>query len=78
MRYMGDAAAGLLTTPLDPTSKAVLLANAATLPDERARDLLEISDATPLGKRAAWVRVGLGAAGGLLAGLVLARLRKKR
>lgn len=80
MRYMGDTTifSAVLSGPLDPTAKAALLANAATLPDERAQDLIDAADATPLGKRSKWMRVGYGAAAGLLAGLVIARLKRKR
>ncbi|HVH45008.1 MAG TPA: hypothetical protein VM925_21795 [Labilithrix sp.] len=62
---------------LDPTVKANLMPYAKTMPDDRARDLLDLSDATPYGTRQRFVRMGIGAAAGLVLGLVLGRASKR-
>lgn len=78
MRYMGDVGAGIVVGPLDPAAKAIALQQAATLDDGAARDLADVSDATPYGKRRAWLRAGIGASAGLVLGLVVGRALKKR
>jgi hypothetical protein len=82
MRYMGDVATDLLTRvaggPLDPAVKAQLLVTMASLPDESARDVADLSDATPFGGRQRMTRLAMGAAVGLVVGFVVGRALKKR
>lgn len=82
MRYMGDVASEVLFqvngAALDPNVKATLLGQASVMPDPRARDLLDLSDATPYGARMKYIRFGLGAAVGVLVGVALGRAKKKR
>jgi hypothetical protein len=59
--------------PLDPQTKAVLLALAPQMPDSNAADLQDILDATPYGKNQRWMRYGIGAAAGLVVGVVIAK-----
>jgi hypothetical protein len=64
--------------PLDPAAKAAFLAMAPNVPDDQAQDLLDFVDATDLGKKQKLMRIGMGAAGGLLVGAVLAMVLKKK
>lgn len=63
--------------PIDPTVKAQLMAEATTLPDSEAQDILDIGDATPLGHRSMLIRYGIGAGAGLIIGFVIAKLLRK-
>jgi hypothetical protein len=83
MRYMGDAT-GYQTVffqtgaqPLDPAIKAQMIAAASSMDDGRAQDLIDITDASPLGHRTKLLRFGIGAVGGLLLGFGLSRLKKR-
>lgn len=78
MRYMGDVLTDALNGPMDPSVKAAFLAQAPTFSDARAKDILEVVDASPYGKRQKLVRIGAGAAAGLLVGLALAKLTRTR
>lgn len=84
MRYMGDWADDLglqvAMTPmaLDPTVKANMMAQAKTLPDDKAHDLLDIADETPYGHRQKMIRMAEGAAAGVILGLIIAALRWKK
>ena len=60
--------------PLDPLVKAQLLALAPQIPDNQAQDLLDFVDATNVGHKAKLMRYGIGAAGGVFVGLVLAKV----
>lgn len=63
--------------PMDPTLKAQMIAQAPNLPDAQAQDLFDVADATTVGQREKWMRIGLGAAGGILLGVVGAVLIKR-
>ncbi len=65
-------------TKMDPAVKAAMLVQAATAPDYIAEDLADIADATPYGKQQRYVRMGLGAALGLVVGVVACRVLKKK
>lgn len=83
MRFMGDASASVTffqpgANALDPAMKAQLLAAASSMPDDRASDLADLSDATPYGSRQRLIRIGIGAGLGLVVGLVVGRATKKR
>ncbi len=69
MRYMGA---------LDPTLKTQMLAQASTMNDADAAEFLSIAEATSYGKQKRLERYGVGAAAGLLVGLVASRLLRKR
>lgn len=60
--------------PLDPALKAQLLAAAPNIPQAQAQDLFDVADATTVGQSTKWMRIGLGAAGGLVLGLVAGKL----
>lgn len=60
--------------PLDPLVKAQLLALAPGVPDAQASDLLDFVDATHLGKQQKFMRIGIGAAGGLVLGFALCKI----
>lgn len=77
MRYIG-AATDLFGSQLDPALKAQLLIAAQGMPDAQAEDLADLSDATPYGSKQRWIRMGIGAGVGLVAGLVVGRALKKR
>lgn len=80
MRYLGDPTLinTLTPNPLDPAIKAQMLALAVNLPDDKARDLLDLADATPYGGRQRWIRMGIGAGVGLAVGVVLGRALGRR
>lgn len=63
--------------PIDPNVKAQLVTEATTLPDSEAQDILDISDATPLGHRTMVMRYGIGAGVGLVLGFVIAKILRK-
>lgn len=72
MRYMGDY--GLeLANAMAPATKASLLVYAETMPDDRAKDLQDVCDATGYGSRTRFVRFGIGAVVGIVAGMILAK-----
>lgn len=80
MRYMGQLPAlpglenvGFGLGPLDPQKKAELMAAARNLDDGRATDLVDIANETHVGKRRVMQQIAIGAGGGLLVGLVLAK-----
>ena len=93
MRYLGDLVIpGLPALPipgqpapapapgggkLDPQTKAQLLALAPSIPDDQAQDLLDFVDETKVGHNAKLMRIGLGALGGLVGGVVLGMVLKK-
>lgn len=62
---------------MDPTLKAQMIAQAPNLPDNQAQDLFDVADATTVGQREKWMRLGIGAAGGILLGVVGAVLIKR-
>jgi hypothetical protein len=84
MRYLGGMGAATgpavplpqlgAAGPLDPLVKAQLLALAPNIPDDQAQDLLDFVDATQLGKRTKMMRIGLGLAGGVVLGFVVAKV----
>jgi ElaB/YqjD/DUF883 family membrane-anchored ribosome-binding protein len=75
MRYMGDVS---LAT-MDQATKSQLLALAPMMTDGQAQDIAEIVEATNYGKNQRWLRLGIGAAFGLVLGVVGSRvLGKKR
>jgi hypothetical protein len=81
MRYMGDPTSEIQTSffqpgssGLDAAARAQLLALAPSLPEDRAEFLAELNDATPYGKRQRWIRMGIGAACGVVLGLALGRV----
>lgn len=63
---------------LTPDLKAQLLAQAPSVPDTQAKDMLEVVDATPYGHKQMLTRYGIGAGVGLLAGFVASKLFGKR
>lgn len=77
MRYMGDPTTDFAAA-MSQATKDSLLAYARTMPDDRAADLQDVCDATAYGGRTKWIRMGLGAAAGLAAGVVLGRALKRR
>ncbi len=74
MRYMGD----LSTGTLDETTKRQLLALAGNMTDGQASDLAEVVDATSFGQRQRWTRMGIGAALGVVVGVIGSRALGKR
>lgn len=66
--------ASQLFGPMDPNVKAVLVVQAQSLPDESARDLVDVADATPYGKRVRWERIVTGAVLGVAFGVLLGRV----
>lgn len=80
MRYMGDAVPdapstpGLFASGLTPEAKRQLLAVATQMTPEQGRDLCDLCDATSAGHSQKMIRFGLGAAAGVLAGYLLARV----
>lgn len=81
MRYMGDPLTDLLNVSipvLDPTAKAAAVAKAGQVDDAHAQDMLDVVDATPLGKKTKYMRIGLGAAAGLVVGFLVAKKTKRR
>jgi ElaB/YqjD/DUF883 family membrane-anchored ribosome-binding protein len=79
MRYMGyplELENAMTVGPMDPTLKAQMLAQMPGLSDEKGHDMLDLADATNYGKRQRWIRIGGGAAAGLVLGLLLASLRR--
>lgn len=71
------AAASPLASTLDPSTKAALLQLAPSMPDANARDLADIVDKTGFGSRQRLIRYGLGAAGGFVLGVVVAKTVRK-
>lgn len=78
MRYLGALGAALpptfATGRMDPALKAQLIAYAPNIPDEGASDLADVLDATPYGKHEKVIRYGLGGLGGLVVGILAAKL----
>lgn len=81
MRYMGAAADMALTgsgEALDPAFKQRMMIEASAMPDARAKDLLDIAENSPYGKRTKYLRLLEGAAVGAIAGYLLLRMARRR
>ena len=68
-----DPAAAPLA-PADPALRARMMSMAPMLGAEEALFFADFADANAEGKRRKWVRVGIGAAGGLALGVILAKV----
>ncbi len=60
--------------PADPALRARMMGLAPALGEEESLFFADFADANPEGKKRKWVRVGIGAAGGLALGFVLAKV----
>lgn len=73
----GSGSGGLVfpqsSSGLDPSVKANMLAAAPSVPDATARDLLEVVEATPYGKKQRTIRIAAAVGAGLLLGFLAAK-----
>ena len=78
MRFMGDPFDVMAAEPMDPTTKAMAMAQMPNVSDARAKDLLDLAFATPLGKREMTGVKGICLVAGVVIGVLAYKLHKKR
>jgi hypothetical protein len=68
---MGDVADTVLSLGWSAERRAELMLLAPQLTERQASDVVEFADATGVGMRRGWIRLGIGAAAGIVAALVV-------